>query len=188
MDERKRLLSGFCWSFPDCTPEEGLRRLSAYSFDGIELWQAMPCALWGPRCLAVPYDGDGWGWQHPGGRCCRWRGEQTGRWRGCRRDGGGGEGIEFDYADHRTRGGWRNVQLHTDPVGLARDGEQLDASCGKRGGPGGPGAVVPIGAIAGEGNLDGAGSGDPFIPPGENELLRCVTGGDLGKKIAGVGC
>jgi len=37
---------GFCWAFPGVTPEEGLRRLKACGFDGIELWpQAL--AEWG---------------------------------------------------------------------------------------------------------------------------------------------
>jgi sugar phosphate isomerase/epimerase len=38
MTPKESIELGFCWSFPDDTPENGLARLRAYGFEGIELW------------------------------------------------------------------------------------------------------------------------------------------------------
>ena len=41
----------FCWDFSDCSPEQGLRRLKEYGFEGVELW---------PRWIET-FGADAWG-------------------------------------------------------------------------------------------------------------------------------
>lgn len=38
MNDSPSVQIGFCWSFPEVTPEEGLPRLRAHGIEGIELW------------------------------------------------------------------------------------------------------------------------------------------------------
>jgi hypothetical protein len=57
--------------------------------------------------------------------------------------------------------------MNFDPVHLTRNREHLNTSYCQRRGPGCPGAIAAIGAIDGQGNLDVAGNGHAFIPPGK---------------------
>jgi len=50
MRVESKIQLGFCWCFPEATPEDGLPRLREYGFEGIELW---------PDALSK-YGAEGW--------------------------------------------------------------------------------------------------------------------------------